>query len=315
MKPKILILGASSFAGSSFFDFLFRKNKFILLGTYNSKKNLNKLIFKKNLKKINLIKLDLSREKNSLIAIVKKFKPTYIFDFASICMVNESWDAPNNYLKINVNSKINFLKNLNKFNFLKKFIYVSTPEVFGSVNKPVRENSQTFNPSTPYAISKLAIEKYLIAYNEESGNKIIISRFSNFYGRGQLEHRLIPKVINCINKNKKFPLHGDGLTKRNFIFDDDFNEGFLKIMLKGKGGRTYHFSSNSYVTIKKIIQIICKYKNSDFNKVVYEAKERKGKDKFYFLDCKKTAKELKWKAKTNLSNGLLKTINYYDNEL
>ena len=115
-------------------------------------------------------------------------------------MVNESWDAPNNYLKINVNSKINFLKNLNKFNFLKKFIYVSTPEVFGSVNKPVRENSQTFNPSTPYAISKLTIEKYLIAYNEESGNKIIISRFSNFYGRGQLEHRLIPKVINCINK-------------------------------------------------------------------------------------------------------------------
>ncbi len=315
MKHKILILGASSFAGSSFFDFLFRKDKFILLGTYNSKKNLNKLIFKKNLKKINLVKLDLYQEKNSLIKIVKKFKPTYIFDFASVCMVNESWNAPNSYLKINVNSKIDFLKNLNKFTFLKKFIYVSTPEVFGSVNKPVKENSQTFNPSTPYAISKLAMEKYLNAYNEESGNKIIISRFSNFYGRGQLGHRLIPKVINCINRSKKFPLHGDGLTKRNFIFDEDFNDGFLKIMLNGKGGKTYHFSSNFYVTIKNVIQIICKYKNSDFNKVVYETKERKGKDKYYFLDCKKTSKELKWKAKTNLSNGLLKTINYYDNEL
>ena len=73
-------------------------------------------------------------------------------------------------------------------------------------------------------------------------------------------------------------MHGDGLTKE-ILFDDDFNQGFLKIMLKEREVGLI-ISSNSYVTIKKIIQIICKYKNSDFNKVVYEAKERKGKDKF-----------------------------------
>ena len=106
MKTKVLILGSSSFAGSSFTDFLIQKKKYKILGTYNSKKNLKKLIFKDKLVKFKLVKLDLNKEKNSLLKIIKSFKPEFIFDFASVCMVNESWDYPNYYLRVNLNSKI-----------------------------------------------------------------------------------------------------------------------------------------------------------------------------------------------------------------
>ena len=315
MKTKVLILGGSSFAGSSFINFLIQKKNYKILGTYNSKKNLKKLAFKDSLNKFKLIKLDLSKEKNSLLKIIKSFKPNYIFDFASVCMVNESWDNPSYYLRVNLNSKINFIQNMNNLSFIKKFIYVGTPEIFGSTSKPVKENSLAFNPSTPYAISKLSFEQFLMAYQKNFGNKIIITRFSNFYGRGQLEHRLIPKILKCIKNDLKFPIHGNGLTKRDFIFDEDFNDAFYKVLQKGKVGKIYHFSSNYFISIKNIIEIICKSKNVKFKDIVYKASERKGKDKYYFLDCSKTSEELKWKPKNKLIQGLHKTIKYYDKEL
>lgn len=315
MKTKVLILGASSFAGSSFTNFLIKKNKYKILGTYNSKKNLKKLIFKNTLSKFNLIKLDLNKEKNSLLKIVKSFKPNYIFDFASVCMVNESWDTPNYYFRVNLNSKINFIQNLQNLSFIKKFIYVGTPEIFGSTLKPVKENSLICNPSTPYAISKLSFEQLLMAYQKNYTSKVIITRFSNFYGRGQLEHRLIPKLLKHIKNNLKFPIHGKGLTKRDFIFDEDFNNAFYKVLKKGKLGKIYHFSTNYYVSIKSIIETICKSKKVKIQDVTYKTLERKGKDKYYFLDCSKTSKELKWKPKNNLIQGLNKTIKYYDKNL
>ena len=315
MKTKVLVLGASSFAGSNFINFLIQKKKYNILGTYNSKKNLKKLIFKNSLDKFKLIKLDLSIENNKLLKIIKSFKPEYIFDFASVCLVNESWDTPNYYFKVNLNSKINFIKNMNNLSFIKKFIYVGTPEIFGSTLKPVKENSLIFNPSTPYAISKLSFEHLLMAYQKNFDNKIIITRFSNFYGRGQLEHRLIPKVLKCIKSNLKFPIHGKGLTKRDFIFDEDFNDAFYKVLKKGKPGKIYHFSTNYYVSIKSIVEIICKSKNVKFQDIVYKVSDRKGKDKYYFLDCNKTSKELKWTPKNKLIQGLNKTIKYYDKEL
>jgi len=315
LKIKVLILGGSSFAGSSFINYLIKKNDYKILATYNSKKNLKKLIFKDKLVKFKLVKLDLNKEKNSLLKIIKSFKPEFIFDFASVCMVNESWDYPNYYLRVNLNSKINFIQNMNNLPFLKKYIYVGTPEIFGSTSKPTKENSSKFNPSTPYAISKLAFENFLTAYQKNFGNKIIITRFSNFYGRGQLEHRLIPKILKCIKKNQKFPMHGNGLTKRDFIFDEDFNNAFFKVLKNGDLGKTYHFSSNNYVSIKRVIEIICRFKNVKFKDIVYKVPERKGKDKYYLLNCAKTSKELKWKARFNLIHGLKKTIEYYDKEI
>ena len=315
MKTKVLILGATSFAGSSFINFLIQKKKYKVIGTYNSKKNLKKLIFKNKLKKFKIIKLNLNSEKNSLLKIVKSFKPKYIFDFASVCMVNESWDNPNYYLRVNLNSKINFIQNIHNLSFIKKFIYVSTPEIFGSTLKSVKENSMIFNPSTPYAISKLSLEQFLMAYQKNYNSNIIITRFSNFYGRGQLEHRLIPKLLKCIKNNLKFPIHGNGLTKRDFIFDEDFNNAFYKVLTNGKLGKIYHFSTNHYVSIKRIIKIICRFKKVKFHKTVYKTSERKGKDKYYYLDCTKTSKDLKWKPQNNLVQGLNKTIKYYDTEL
>ena len=315
MKKKVLILGISSFAGASFANYLLNQSNYKIIGTYNKKRKLPFKLFlekNKNFKKIKLFKLDLSLNETQIDKVIKKVNPNYIVDFASICMVNESWSNPKLYFKINFISKINFIKDLYKQKVLKKYIYVSTPEIFGSNQKPVTENSTKFNPSTPYASSKLALEIILNNFIKNSKYKIIIARFSNFYGRGQPMHRLLPKLIYCINNKIKFPLQGDGNTKRDFIFEDDFNQGLLKIIKVGKVGEKFHFSGEKYYTIKDIINKVIKIKNYSWSKLILKKPERQGKDKNYYLNCKKTKHKLNWKCKISLQEGLKKTISYYD---
>ena len=315
MKNKVLILGISSFAGASFANYLLNNSNFKIYGTFNKKRKfIFKLFLEKN-KKFNQIvfnKLNLNSKKVDLNEIISKIKPNFIIDFASVCMVNESWSNPEYYFDVNFNSKIKLIKNLYKQKKLKKYIYIGTPEIFGSSEKAILENSTNFNPSTPYASSKLSTEIFLNNFIKNPKYKIIIARFSNFYGRGQPMHRLIPKLIYCINKKIKFPLEGTGNTKRNFIFEDDFNAGLLKIIKVGKIGEKFHFSGNKYHTIKDVIQKIIKIKNYSWSKLIIRRPDRKGKDKNYYLNCKKTQRQLKWNSKTNLENGLKKTINYYD---
>tara|TARA_B100000989_G_scaffold295142_1_gene275541 strand:+ start:1050 stop:2045 length:996 start_codon:yes stop_codon:yes gene_type:complete len=315
MKNKVLILGISSFAGASFANYILNHSNYKIVGTFRNKNKLPFDLFlkkNKNFKKMDLIKLDLSSNSSHLDKIVNKINPDYIVDFASICMVNESWHNPEYYFKVNFFSKINFISNLDKLKKLKKYIYIGTPEIFGSNKKSIEEKCLNFNPTTPYASSKLALEILLNNYINNPKFKIIIARFSNFYGKGQPMHRLIPKLIYCINNKSKFPLEGKGNSMRDFIFEDDFNFGILKILKVGKVGEKFHFSGDKYYTIKEIIKKVIKIKKYSWSKLILNMPDRKGKDKNYFLNCKETKHKLKWKPNVKLKDGLEKTVDYYD---
>ena len=103
-KKKILILGISSFGGASFANYLLNKSSFDIIGTYSKKKKLPFSLFlkkNKNFRKIKLFKVNLNLNGNQIKKVVQKCKPDYVIDFASICMVNESWLYPELYFKIN----------------------------------------------------------------------------------------------------------------------------------------------------------------------------------------------------------------------
>ncbi len=307
---KILILGTSSFAGSSFLNYILNKN-YIVFGTYFSKKYLF-IDEIKNKKNIKFIKLDLSKNFNKLYKLVERIKPNIIIDFASICLVNESWKSPQYYFNVNFNSRIKLFNNSDKFSFLDKYIYISTPEIFGSSSKKISELNSCYNPSTPYAASKLGAELLINLCNKNFKKKFIIARFSNFYGRGQPLHRLIPKTIKCIIKKKKFPLHGKGMSKRDYIFDEDFNLALFKLIKLGKVGNKYHFSTNKFYSVYEVVEKICGLMNYSSRKLIKFSQDRIGKDKNYFLSNFATTKSLGWKPKITLLQGLKKTIKYYE---
>jgi len=313
MKNKILILGCSSFSGAAMVNFLLDKEKYRIHGTYRRKKIRPYLpyMMNKNYKFFKSYKIDFCKNPKKILDLIIKIKPHYIIDFISMGMVNQSWNYPEIYFKTNSLNKAYILKHLSKTKFLKKYIYISTPEIFGSTKNSISEKHEIFKPSTPYATSKLGAEMILKNYFDSYKLPIIITRFSNFYGPGQPIYRLIPKVIASIDKKIKFPVEGGGSTVRNFIFSYDFCNGIYKTLLKGKIGDVYHFSGKKFYKIIDVVKIICILKSFKLKSLVKKTKTRIGQDFIYKLEASETRKKLNWKPIYSLEKGLKEVIVYH----
>ncbi len=227
-------------------------------------------------------------------------------------MVAESWNHPHHWYETNIVLKAKLYNFLSKNKKFKKYIRISTPEAVGDTRGFIFENTKA-NPSTPYGISHLATDLTLLAYYKYNKFPFVISRFSNFFGPHQQLYRLIPKALYCIFNNKKFLLHGGGKSVRSFIYIDDFCEGIYKSMINGRPGEIYNFTSREYVSIKWLVKKICLLTSMNFNKLVKITKDRPTKDNVYKMDPTKAERELNWKAKYTIKEGLEKTIKWYKN--
>ena len=309
MKELVFIIGSNSFSGSSFIDFLLSKgHKVIGISRQKEKKALAK--YSKNNNKKNFIfkKIDINKDYKKVIELINHYKPKLIVNFAALGMVNESWDNPDHWFETNVVSFSKIVKEISKYKFVKKFINFSTPEVYGDTVRKIEE-SDNFNPTTPYAISRAAMDTYLKKIYEIRNFPIIITRTANVYGPHQDLYRVIPQTIfNLINK-MRIELDGKGETIRSFIHIDDVSKALYKLLYKGKIGATYHISTDEFITIKKLCLLIAQILKLKKFKIFYR-KERLGKDKRYKLKINKI-KKLNWDYKISLKDGLKDTIQWY----
>ena len=309
---KIIILGSNSFAGSCYIDYLLNKN-YQVYGFSRSNeptKLLLKYKFNRNISNFKFHKFDINNDLNLLKKFITKNKIDYIVDFLGQGMVAESWIHPHHWYQTNIISKVKLYDFLSKNRSFKKYIRISTPEAVGNVNELISENTKT-NPSTPYGISHLTTDLTLLAYYKFNKFPVVILRFSNFYGPHQQLYRIIPKTLYSIYSNKKFLLHGGGRSIRSFIFIDDFCEGIFKSMIKGRQGEIYNFTNREYVSISFLVKKICLLNSINFKKLVKVTKDRPSKDPAYKMNPTKAEKELNWKPKHTLEEGLKKTIRWY----
>ena len=308
---KILILGSNSFSGSSLINFLLKKKNIEIFSASRSKENKLFLPHKSsnNYKKVNFKQIDINKDFNKLKNYILKIKPDYVIDFVSQGMVNQSWLNPEHWYETNVVAKAKIHNFLKDCKFLKKYLRISTPEIYGNKSKNLKE-SFYYIPSSPYAVSHAAMDMNLKILYEKFNFPVIFLRPSNFYGPGQKLYRIIPKTIYSIIKKKKLVLDGGGVAVRSFIYADDFSSAVYKCLTNGKIGEVYHVASEEYVSIKSLIVKICKKLSVDINEVVEVGPERISQDSKYILDIKKIKKELKWKPEINLDQGLDITIEW-----
>tara|TARA_B100000575_G_C23103622_1_gene636849 strand:+ start:512 stop:1528 length:1017 start_codon:yes stop_codon:yes gene_type:complete len=300
-----LIIGSNSFIGSSFVDFLLSK-KYKVIGVSRSNQPSNIFLkYKKNIniKNFSFIKLDLNNNSIGLVNLIKKFKPKYIVNYSAQGMVAESWNSPLDWYKTNVMSQIEFIEAIKNFDFIKKYVHFTTPEVYGSTKKWIKE-SFDFNPSTPYANSRASTDFHLFNLFRYYKFPVIFTRAANVYGPHQQLYRIIPKSLSYAILGKQLPLHGGGLSRRSFIYIEDVNLATYKILLKGKIGETYHISSNILISIKNLVFKIAKISNINKKNLVKIVDERLGKDQDYSLSSKKIRSELDWKDLINLDHGI-----------
>ena len=311
---KIIVIGSNSFSAGSLINILLKKN-FKVYGISRSKINENKFL-KFNIKNKNFVfkKLDINKNCNEIINIIKEVKPSYVINYASQSMVGQSWENATDWFFTNSFSIVKLYDLIAKLKDKIKLIHVSTPEVYGSLKSTTSENN-FYNPTTPYAVSRVTADQYLkILYDNGKINYCSI-RASNVYGEHQRLYRIIPKTIISILRKEKFKLDGGGNSKRNFIHIDDVSEATYKIIQKGKNGEIYHIASNEIISIRNLVKFICKKMNYKFNNLVKISPERPGKDKFYILSNKKLKNSFNWEPKISINDGINKCIDWIKKDL
>jgi dTDP-glucose 4,6-dehydratase len=318
MNPeKIAVIGSNSFSGATFVRYLLEKGHDVL-GFSRSRELEDVFLQYKWLKegqdRFYFEQANLNDDLEKLIKILTEEKPSYIVNFAALGMVAQSWKKPEDWYQTNVVAQVKFHDQLRKLDFIKKYVHVTTPEVYGSTNGLITE-SFNFDPSTPYAVSRTACDLHLKSFFKAYKFPVVFTRAANVYGPGQQLYRIIPKTILCAHLGKKLFLHGGGSSERSFIHMNDVSDATYRVALNGTVGDTYHISTMETISISDLVMKICEFIEVNFSDMVEESEERLGKDQSYILNSDKIRKELGWKDTIDLEEGIVSTIEWVDRNL
>jgi len=305
---KLLVTGGLGFIGSNFILYLLKNyNEYEIV-------NLDAEFYGSN--PVNLSELSSSNKYQYVNGNICNFQLVdklildcdAVINFAAESFVDRSIANAKPFLESNIDGVFTLLECVKKHK--KKFLQISTDEVFGSLEKDSATEKFPFNPSSPYAATKASAEMLVNSYHVTHDCDTIITRCTNNYGPRQFPEKLIPKIILLAEKNKKIPIYGSGKNLRDWLFVNDHCEAIHLILKNGKSGQSYNISSNNEIDnitiVKKILSIL--EKSDDLIEFV---EDRPGHDFRYSMNSDKLRNELDWKPKINFNDGLKNTIDWY----
>ena len=275
-----------------------------------------------------LQKVDLADSK-SLDELMLGFDPDYVVHFAAETHVDRSIDGPSEFINTNIIGTFNLLQScLKLFNKKKidkkgrfRFIHISTDEVFGSSSGDAFEENDAYLPSSPYSASKASADHLVRAWHTTYDFPAIIVNTCNNYGPFQNQEKLIPKTILCLINGHEIPLYGEGLNIRDWIHVDDHAEAILLVIQKGIIGSSYNIGVNNQVKNIDIVNSLCELatemslelpKNLKSHKdLIKFVNDRPGHDFCYSLSPKKIEREMGWKPRYQILEGLKLTMEWY----
>jgi dTDP-glucose 4,6-dehydratase len=252
-------------------------------------------------------------EQDFLFEFFEKYQPDYIINFAALAYAT-SWEKSFRYYDTNVSAVTKIVEYLLNKKFLKKFLQVGTSELYGPVDRPANED-HPLNPTSPYAVSKLAADMHLESMFKVKQFPMNVIRPSNGYGSGQLLYRIIPKAAYLILKGKKFQLEGGGVVKKSFMHCRDIAEAIYLILVKGKLGEIYNAGPEQPSSMRNLIDITCKILKKNFDECIEITKGRVGEDKQYWLDSSKLFNDTGWEPKITLEEGIKETVDWVKNNM
>ena len=313
IRQKIAVLGSNSFSGASFASYCLSSGMEVLGISRSDEPAGVFLPYKWNNfncpGSFRFERLDINHDTDKIAESIRKFHPDYIVNFAAQAMVAQSWGHPEHWYQTNVVGNAKLHDRIRHFNFLKKYVHISTPEVYGNCTGKVTE-LMPFNPSTPYAVSRAACDLHLRTFFNHYKFPVVFTRASNVYGPGQQLYRIIPRAIFYIKLGRKLQLHGAGSSVRSFIHIRDVASATMGIAQTGTAGEAYHISTDLYISIRELVELICKMMKVDFREAVEIADERPGKDAAYLLDSSKLRRDLCWTDRIGLEDGIRETMDW-----
>ncbi len=236
----------------------------------------------------------------------------FVVHFAAESHVDRSIEDPSVFVKTNVNGTFNLLEAALKQN-IKKFVHVSTDEVYGSLGAEGYFTEETpLAPNSPYSATKTSSDLLVRSYCETFDFPAVITRCSNNYGAYQFPEKLIPLMINNALNDKSLPVYGDGKNVRDWLFVEDHCTAIDVVLHKGRVGEVYNIGGNNEWFNIDIVKLLLKELGKPESLIEY-VKDRLGHDRRYAIDASKIKNELGWEPSIQFEEGIKKTIQWYVN--
>lgn len=284
MMEKYFITGGCGFIGSNFLRYILKNDESVQII------NLDKLTYAGNPQNLNEFKDDERYifyhgdicDQKIVKDIFKKHKPDYLINFAAESHVDRSIGKPDDFIQTDIFGAFTLLEASREFG-LKRFIQISTDEVYGSIEKGSFSETDTLMPRNPYSASKAGADRLAYSYYSTYNLPIIITRASNNYGHYQFPEKLIPLFVTNAMENKNLPIYGDGKNIRDWLFVEDHCSAIKFIIDNGKLGEIYNIGGGNELANVDITNLILKKTNKPDTLKQY-IQDRLGHDRRYSLN-------------------------------
>ncbi len=334
-----LVTGGAGFIGSNYIHYMFRK-----YGNEITIVNVDALTYAGNLENLKdlegnpnyiFVKADIT-DKEAIEKVFAQYDIDRVVHFAAESHVDRSIKNPEVFVKTNVLGTAVMLNCAKaawelpdgSFKEGKKFLHVSTDEVYGSLEDDGTYFYETtpYAPHSPYSASKASSDMLVKAYIDTYHFPANITNCSNNYGPYQFPEKLIPLIINNALQGKKLPVYGDGKNVRDWLYVDDHAKAIDMVQEKGRLGETYNVGGHNEKQNIEIINIIIdtllemlpaddpRRKLVSKDLITY-VEDRKGHDRRYAIAPDKIKAEIGWEPETMFKDGIKKTIAwFFENE-
>ena len=303
---KVLITGGAGFIGSAFVRYTLKLGYRVVI--------IDKLTYAGDLKRLEAVRKEYTFYKadicngKEIASIVAKEKPAFIVNFSAESHVDRSIRDAKDFLETNVGGTKVLLDVSRKYK-IKKFIQISTDEVYGEIKKGKFSEDLPLNPSSPYSATKAAADLLIKSYIRTYSFPAIIVRPCNNYGSWQYPEKLIPLAILKVMRKEKIPVYARGENIREWLYVQDCAEAIFEILRKGKMGEIYNLGSGEEKNNLEVVKMILKILNTPVSMIQF-VKDRPGHDIRYRLNSKKIFNDTGWRPKVSFGEGIKLTLDW-----
>jgi dTDP-glucose 4,6-dehydratase len=310
-----MITGGAGFIGSRFAELLVSQE---IPNEFSSITVVDNLTYSGNLSNLDSVistpefyfhKVDICNQAE-VEAVIKERSIDVIANFAAESHVDRSIESAYEFLHTNVMGTQNLL-DLAKRHGIKRYLQVSTDEVYGAIPTGSWEEDEPLKPNSPYSASKAGADLLVLAYGKTYGMNVGITRCCNNYGLRQFPEKIIPLFVSKLIDGKRVPIYGDGNQIREWIHVDDHCRGVFTVLHNGKPGEIYNIAGTDEFRNIELARRIISYFNKSENEAIEFVSDRKGHDIRYSLTGKKIRAELGIEPKIDFETGLRETIEWY----
>jgi dTDP-glucose 4,6-dehydratase len=306
---RVLVTGGAGFIGSHFVHFALARHAdwhIVNLDKLSYAGNLANLESLPDPKRHEFVHGDIAGHK--LVSKLWRDGFDIVVNFAAETHVDRSILWADDFIKTDVLGAFTLLEAARQFG-VKKFIQISTDEVYGSIERGSFTEESPLNPRNPYSASKSGADRLAFAYFATHGVPVIITRCSNNFGPNQYPEKFIPLFITNALEDKPLPLYGDGRNVRDWIYVEDHCAAVDFLIERGQIGQTYNIAGGNEVENIVIARQICQQLGKPESLIQF-VKDRPGHDRRYSLNADKLT-ALGWKPDRDFPSALAATIEWY----